>query len=138
MPLNSSTNSNSRLKLLKLTFFFLFIPSVFWGQHSLTGLWSGVITNDSNTTRKDVSLEIALTEYRGKVYGYSCSEFIMNDTLYYIVKRVKGTIDGDVCEVKDDEIISYNFRGKLDKGIRLINTFRLNKEDSSWHLDGEW
>src|ERR1043165_565908 len=138
MPINSSTNSNTRPKLLKLTFFFLFIPSVFWGQHSLTGLWSGVITNDSSTIRKDVSLEIALTEYRGKVYGYSCSEFIMNDTLYYIVKRVKGTIDGDVCEVKDDEIISNNFQGKLDKGVKVIHTFRMNKGDSTWSLAGGW
>lgn len=138
MPLNSSTNSNTRLKLLKLTFFFLFIPSVFWGQHSLTGLWTGVITNDSNTTRKDVSMEIALTEYRGKVYGYSRSEFIMNDTLYYIVKRVKGSINGDVCEVKDDEIISYNFQGKLDKGVKVIHTFKMNKQDSTWSLAGGW
>src|ERR1051325_7452508 len=138
MPLNSSTNSNTRLRLLKLIFFFLFIPTVFWGQHSLTGLWSGVITNDSNTTRKDVSLEIALTEYRGKVYGYSCSEFIVNDTLYYIVKRVKGTIDADVCEVRDDEIISYNFHDKLDKGVKVIHTFKMNKQDSTWSLAGGW
>jgi hypothetical protein len=132
-----SPNSNIRLKPLKLTVFFLFFPIIFFGQ-TLTGLWTGVMTNDSNTIRKDVSLEIALTEYRGKVYGYSCSEFIINDTLYYIVKRVKGTIDGDVCEVKDDDIISYNFHGKLDKGIKVIHTFRMNKEDSSWHLEGGW
>ena len=137
MPLNSLTNSNTRRKRLKLVFFLLFIPSIFFGQ-TLTGLWTGVITNDSNTTRKDVSLEIALTEYRGKVYGYSCSEFIVNDTLYYIVKRVKGTIDGDVCEVKDDEIISYNFHGKLDKGIKVIHTFKMNKQDSTWSLSGGW
>ena len=97
-----------------------------------------MLSNDSSTIRKDNSYEIALTEYRGKVYGYSRSEFIVNDTLYFIVKRVKGVIDGDICEVKDEEIVSYNFRGKLDKGIKLVNTFRLNKEDSSWHLDGKW
>ena len=101
-------------------------------------MWTGILSNDSSTVRKDQSFEIALTEYRGKVYGYSRSEFIVNDTLYYIVKRVKGVIEGDVCEVKDDEIVSYNFRGKLDKGVKLINTFRLNKEDSSWQLDGKW
>lgn len=97
-----------------------------------------MISNDSNTVRKDVSFEIALTEYRGKVYGYSCSEFIINDTLYYIVKRVKGNINGDVCEVKDEEILSYNFHGRLDKGVKVIHTFRKNKQDSTWHLDGTW
>lgn len=97
-----------------------------------------MLSNDSVTVRKDQSYEIALTEYRGKIYGYTRSEFIVNDTLYYIVKRVKGVIEGDVCEVKDDETISYNFRGRLDKGVKVVNTFRLNKEDSSWYLDGMW
>ena len=69
----------------------------------------------TNTVRKDQLFEIALTEYKGKVYGYSRSEFIVNDTLYYILKRVKGTIEGDVCEVTDDEI------------KRLHESFRNNK-----------
>ena len=128
---------NTSLKTTKLTLLLLFSPLFLFAQH-LTGLWTGILSNDSSTVRKDQSYEIALTEYRGKVYGYSRSEFIVNDTLYYIVKRVKGVIEGDVCEVKDDEIVSYNFRGKLDKGVKLINTFRLNIEDSSWHLDGKW
>lgn len=72
------------------------------------------------------------------MYGYSLSEFIVNDTLYYILKRVKGTIDSNICEVTDDEIISYNFRGKLDKGIKVTSTFRRNKNDSTWYLDGTW
>lgn len=104
----------------------------------MTGLWTGALSNDSNTIRKDQSFEIALTEYRGKVYGYSRSEFIVDDTLYYMVKRVKGIIQGDICEVTDDEIIAFNFRGKLDKGIKVTSIFRRNKTDSSWYLDGTW
>lgn len=94
--------------------------------------------NDSATVRKDQSFEIALTEYKDKVYGYSRSEFIVNDTLYYIVKRVKGTIIGDMCEVTDDEIVDYNFRGRLDKGVKVTSTFRRNKTDSTWYLEGTW
>ena len=112
-------------------------PLFFFAQ-SLTGLWTGALSNDSATIRKDQSFEIALTEYRGKVYGYSRSEFIVNDTLYYIVKRVKGTIEGDVCEVTDDDILSYNFRGKLDKGVKVTSIFRRNQADSTWYLDGTW
>ena len=133
-----SPHLNIILKAVKLTVLFLFFPFVFWGQKQLTGLWMGSLSNDSTTGRKEQSFEIALTEYRGKVYGYSRSEFIYNDTLYYILKRVKGTIEGDSCEVKDDEILSYNFRGRLDKGVKVITTFRMNKQDSTWHLDGTW
>ena len=97
-----------------------------------------MLSNDSASIRKDQSYEIALTEYRGKVYGYTRSEFIVNDTLYYIVKRVKGVINGDTCEVIDEKILSYNFRGRIDKGVKLINTFRLNKENNTWQLDGKW
>lgn len=125
------------LKSIKLTALFLLSPLFFFAQ-SLTGLWVGTISNDSNTVRKDQSFEIALTEYRGKVYGYSRSEFIVDDVLYYIMKRVTGTIEGDVCEVTDDEIISYNFPKQLDKKVKVTSTFRRDKSDSAWHLDGKW
>jgi hypothetical protein len=137
MPTCLSTRLNFSPKSFKLTLLVLFSPLFFFGQ-TLTGLWTGALSNDSSTVRKDQSFEIALTEYRGKVYGYSRSEFIVNDTLYYVVKRVKGVIDGDICEVTDDEIVAYNFRGKLDKGIKVTSTFRKNKSDSSWYLAGTW
>ena len=130
-------HADQKRKKCKLLFLLLISPVFFYGQ-TLTGLWTGTLSHDSNTVRKDQSFEIALTEYRGKVYGYSRSEFIVNDTLYYILKRVKGTIDGDVCEVTDDDIIAYNFPGKLDKGVKVTSTFKRSKEDSSWRLDGTW
>lgn len=135
--MNFSVKPNNWLNSFWLTILLLLAPLFFHAQ-SLTGLWVGSLHNDSSTVRRDQSFEIALTEYKGKVYGYSRSEFIVNDTLYYIMKRVKGTIEGDICEVTDDEIISYNFRGKLDKGIKVTSTFRRNKNDSTWYLDGTW
>ncbi|MDP4263720.1 MAG: hypothetical protein Q8941_14430 [Bacteroidota bacterium] len=125
------------MKTVKLIFLFLFFPFIFHGQ-SLTGLWVGTISNDSATIRKDQSFEIVLTQYKNKVYGYSRSTFIVNDTLFYVVKRVLGTIDGDVCEVKDDDIVSYNFRGRLDKGVKMISTFHFDHQDNAWKMDGEW
>lgn len=137
MPIFLSVKPMPRAKTIWLSLLLFFSPLFFYGQ-TLTGLWVGALHNDSSSVRKDQSFEIALTEYRGKVFGYSRSEFIVNDTLYYIVKRVKGSIEGDVCEVIDDEIISYNFRGKLDKGIKVTSTFRRNQTDSTWQLDGNW
>lgn len=128
--------------MLKPIFLFLlFCFSTFFlqaQQHSLSGLWSGTISNDSVTIRKDQSFEIALTQYKEKVYGFTRSSFIVNDTLYYIIKRVKGTVNGDVCELKDDDIISSNFPGKIDKGVKVTTVFRMNRADSSWHLTGDW
>lgn len=137
MPISLHPKLHSSLRIISLILFLTAFPQIFHAQ-TLTGLWIGSTSNDSNTVRQNQSFEIALTEYKGKVYGYSRSEFIVNDTLYYIVKRVKGKIEGDICEVTDDEIVSYNFRGKLDKGVKVTSTFRRNKEDSTWHLDGSW
>jgi hypothetical protein len=58
--------------------------------------------------------------------------------LYYIVKRVKGKVDGDVCEVEDDDVISHNFPQKPEKKVYVAYTLRRNASDSIWRLDGNW
>src|SRR5688572_14478301 len=125
------------MKICKLTVLLILLPFLAFTQQ-LTGVWIGKLSNDSVTTRKDQSYELALTEYNGKVFGYSYATFIIEDTLYYIVKRVKGKIDNGVCEVEDDEILSHNFGKKLDKRVKVIQTFRLNSTDSTWEIDGKW
>jgi hypothetical protein len=125
------------MKTIWLAILFLFIPIVFHAQ-TLTGLWTGVVSNDSTTVRKDQEFEIILTQYKNKVYGYSRATFIVNDSLFYIVKRVKGEIIDNVCEVIDDEIVSYNFHGRLDKKVKMISTFRFDTETNVWRMDGTW
>ncbi len=139
MPACCWQHYNINMKNLKLILVLLlaFSPLSFFAQQ-LSGLWMGTLSNDSNTVRKDESFEIALSEYKGKVMGYSRSTFFVNDTLYYIIKRVRGTIEGDICEVKDDYVISHNFPKKPEKKVRVISTFRRNESDSTWYLSGDW
>jgi len=115
----------------------LMLPLVFHGQN-LSGVWTGTLSNDSQTVRRDQQFELALTEYKGKLYGYSRTEFIVNDTLYYVVKRVKGVVGDSISEVTDDKIIASNFLNRIDKGVKMTSVFRLNKADSSWRMDGNW
>ncbi|MET0466141.1 MAG: hypothetical protein ABW007_23480 [Chitinophagaceae bacterium] len=126
------------MKNLRYLLLLLLLPAAVQAQQTLTGLWSGTLSNDSSTVRKDQSFELALTEYRGKVYGYTRTAFIVRDTLFYTVKRVKGTVTEGVCEVKDDEVISTNFPGRQDKGVKVSYIFRQRQEDTTWHLDGNW
>jgi hypothetical protein len=125
------------MKNLNLFLLLFFIPCFGFAQ-SLNGVYTGVLTNDSTTIRKDQSFEMALTEYNGKVYGYAYSTFIIHDTLYYIIKRVKGKITGDICEVEDDEVIAHNFPHKPEKKVFVTYTLRRNTSDSVWRLDGNW
>jgi hypothetical protein len=125
------------MKNLKSLLLVSFLP-LFGFAQSLNGVYTGVLSNDSTTVRRDQSFEMALTEYNGKVYGYAYSTFIVNDTLYYIVKRVKGKVQGDICEVEDDEVISHNFPQKPEKKVFVKYTLRRNVSDSIWKLDGNW
>lgn len=127
------------MKTLRLLTLCLILSSAAQAQKSLTGLWTGTLTNDSShALRKEQPFELALTEYRGKVYGYSRSSFVFHDTLFYIIKRVKGKIENGVCEVTDDDILTTNFPVRPDKGVRTTYTFLQKEEDSTWHLDGRW
>ena len=125
------------MKKLK-SFLLISLFPLFGFAQSLNGVYTGVLSNDSTTVRRDQSFEMALTEYNGKVYGYVYSTFIINDTLYYIVKRVKGKVEGDICEVEDDEVISHNFPQKPEKKVFVSYTLRRNTLDSVWKLDGNW
>ena len=125
------------MKNLKLIVLLVLSPLCFFGQ-SLSGLWMGSLNNDSASVRKDQSFEIVLSQYKEKVTGYSRNTFTVNDTLYYIVKRVKGTIVGNVCEVKDDYVVSHNFPKKPEKGVKVTSTFHRSESDSAWYLDGDW
>src|SRR5688572_3880064 len=125
------------MKKLKLFLLISFFPFFGFAQ-SLNGVYTGVLSNDSSTVRRDQSFEMALTEYNGKVYGYAYSTFIVNDTLYYIVKRVKGKVEGDICEVEDDEVVAHNFPQKPEKKVFVSYTLRRNVSDSIWQLDGNW
>src|SRR6186713_1327898 len=125
------------MKNLNLSLLLFFIPCFGFAQ-SLNGVYTGVLSNDSTTIRKDQTFELALTEYNGKVYGYAYSTFVVNDTLYYIVKRVKGKIEGDICEVEDDEVITHNFPKKPEKKVFVTYTLRRNISENVWTLDGNW
>lgn len=125
------------MKPLQLSIILLLLPAIFHAQ-KLTGLWMGKMSNDSNTVRKDDEYEIVLTEYRNKVYGYTRSTFFVDDNLYYIVKKVEGTITGNICEVKDAGVIMHNFPQKPERKVKVSYTFRRNPTDSTWNLDGEW
>ena len=125
------------MKNLNLFLLLFFIPCLGFTQ-SLNGVYTGVLSNDSTTIRKDQTFELALTEYNGKVYGYAYSTFVVNDTLYYIVKRVKGKIEGDICEVEDDEVITHNFPKKPEKKVFVTYTLRRNVSENVWTLDGNW
>lgn len=102
----------------------------------VTGLFSGTLVNDS--TKKQQRYELALSEYRGKITGYSYTTFVVNDTFYYGVKRIKGHKKNGTLIIEDDEMIANNFPEAPAKGVRQTNTIQLRNIDTLRQADGTW
>lgn len=96
----------------------------------------GNLVNDSNG--KEQKYELALSEYRGKVTGYSYTTFFENDHYYYSVKRIKAERENEQWIIMDDKMVANNFPEKAAKGVKQTTIFTLNQKDSLWEMNGTW
>ena len=100
------------------------------------GFYSGTLRNDS--AHMIQKYELALSEYRGKISGYSYVTFVANDTFYYGIRKIKAEIVGDSLIVSDDKMIINNFPEKPAKGVGRTITIPLKGQDSLVVLSGTW
>src|SRR5215470_16513287 len=123
------------MKNLYLFVFILTSPISLLAQ-SLHGLWSGTMVND--TLRVTQNFELALSEYRGKITGYTYQTYIIRDTFYYSVKRVKAERENGLLVVEDVERIGDNFPDKAAKKVRLTAKFPLINDTTIDFQKGHW
>jgi hypothetical protein len=123
---------------IKFVFCLLFLPFQLLAQSSedrdVTGLWKGFIYND--TTQQNMRYEIAISESKGKLYGYSHTYFILDDKQYHGVKKLKVKRDGDKIVTEDDELIIHNYPVAPAKGVHQQNKLVLEIKDSVMVLSG--
>jgi hypothetical protein len=100
------------------------------------GFYSGTLYNDS--TKMVQKYELALSEYKGKISGYSYVTFVVNDTFYYGIRKIKANIVGDSLVVADDKMIINNFPQAPAKRVGRVLTIPLNGQDSVVVLNGTW
>lgn len=104
-------------------------------QH-IDGFYKGVLHNDS--ARMVQEYELAIAMYKGKITGYSYVTFIANDTFYYGIRKVKGSIVGDSMVIEDAGFVANNFPESPAKGVKRTITMPLQGQDSVKHLSGNW
>lgn len=102
----------------------------------ITGLWKGTMYND--TTKLNYRYEIAISENKGKLSGYSHTYFIINNKEYHGVKKIKIRRDGNEVVVQDVELIANNYPIKPPKGVHMINVLRLDIKDNKMILSGRF
>ena len=122
---------------MRIVFVFVFLISAqILSAQVIGGLYSGTLVNDS--TQKEQRYELALSEYRGKITGYSYTTFVRNDSLFYGVKRVKATRKNNQLVVEDDKMIANNFPESAAKGVHQTNFIQLTNEDTLRSANGSW
>lgn len=124
-------------KRLRLLFLLLF-PLTAMAQSSLeendlTGLWKGTIYND--TTKQRLSYEIAISQNKGRLSGYSYTFYIIDDRQYYAVKKTKIKKQDGKLIVESMEFLTTNFPNP-PKNIRRIEALTLDVQDSIMTLSG--
>jgi len=120
-----------RRNILIIALLFL-APGAF--AQDITGLWKGTLYND--TTKRYLRYEVAISENKGKLSGYSHTFFIVDDKEYYGVKKVKVRIEGDKIIVQDEKLIAHNYPIPPAKGVHQLDVLTLEMQDSVMILSG--
>jgi len=113
----------------------LAFPLSLLGQN-IHGIWTGTLVNDS--THRFQDFELGLSEYKGKITGYTYTTFINNDTFYCSVKRIKAERKDGNLVVEDVEMIWNNFPQRAAKGVKQTTTFPLINDSTIDISRGRW
>ncbi len=117
-----------------LLIFFLFPLQSF--AQDITGVWTGTLYND--TTKQYLKYELAISEYEGKLSGYSHTIFIIDSTENIGVKSVKIKRANDNFLVEDDKLIDNNYSAPPAKGVKTFSDLVLSQNDSALVLSGSF
>ena len=114
----------------------LFFICIKTSAQTVSGFYSGTLYND--TTKLIQQYELAISEYRGKISGYSYVTFVSNDTFYYGIRKVTGHIEDNKLIVKDDKFIANNFPEAPAKGVKRMFVIPLDGSDTLRNISGNW
>jgi len=114
--------------------FFFSARSFAQASPDMTGLWTGLMFND--TTELNYRYEIAISEKNGKLVGYSQTFFILDGKEYWGVKKIKITIDGDKVITQDIKLLDNNYPIKPPKGVYVLNVLNFQMTNEVMVLKG--
>ena len=118
------------------SFSFLLAFPIFMLGQNISGLWSGKLVNDS--THKVQNFEMGLSEYRGRITGYTYTTFIENDTFYYSIKRITAERKDGYLVIEDEKMVGNNFPERAAKHVRQTTTFPLINDSTIDFSNGRW
>lgn len=121
---------------LKLLFIFFLPLQLAAQERDITGLWKGFMYND--TTQQNMRYEIAISQEKGKLYGYSHQYFIVGDKEYHGVKKLKIKRDGNEVTTEEVDLIVHNYPTPPAKGVHQFNTLKFEIKGDVLILSGPY
>ena len=118
---------------MKPLLIFFLLPLQLFSQ-DITGVWTGTIYND--TTQKYIPYEIAISEHKGKLSGFSHTVFIAGNKNETGVKAIKIKKKNEKIFIEDDDLIYNNYSDPPPKGVRQFSALSLSVQDSIMILSG--
>ena len=119
---------------MRIFLIFLLLPLKLCSQ-DLEGVWTGTLYHD--TLRKYFPYELAITETKGKISGFSHTIFIdENNNRETGVKAIKVKKKSGKILIEDDDLIYNNYTTPPPKGVRQYTVLNLVPSDSGLLLIG--
>ncbi len=113
----------------------LFLSCSLFAQ-DITGLWKGFLYND--TTKKFLPYEIAVSENKGKLGGYSLTIFEENGKQEIGIRDITIKQKNDEIRIEDISLIDNSFTFVPPKNIRKTMILTLAVNDTAMILTGDW
>ena len=129
-------------QLSKIFLVFFLLPMYVWAQpgsiteQDLTGMWRGTLYND--TTQKLLTYELAISEEKGKLTGYSYTIFEIDGKKEVGVKKIKIKRKNDELVIEDLLLISNNYSAPPPRGVRQMSVVNFSANDTAMLLNGRW
>ena len=110
--------------------------ALFAQQPDVTGLWKGEIYVDS--TKKNLPYEIAVSENKGKLTGYSRIIFFEDGKEEAGFENISLKWQGKNLVINDEGFFEHSFSSKPSKRVKKEMTLLLISSDTDMVLKGNW
>lgn len=121
--------------LNKLSLLLLFFPVQLFAQ-DITGLWKGELYVDS--TKKYLPYEIAISEIKGRLVGYSHITFEENGKMETGIRDITIKRKDNEVTIEDVSLIDNSFSFVPPKNIKKTMVLTLSTDDTMMVLKGDW
>jgi hypothetical protein len=118
---------------LKSLFTILWLLPLQLIAQSLPGIWIGYIHNDS--TNLNLYYEVVISQQKGKLTGYTLTNFIVDGKELTGVKTIKASTKSGKIYLEDDDLIYNDYPFAPPKGVRQLSVFEWKGEDA---LEGKF